>query len=88
MQIAGTSAVVSVVIPCLDEQEPIGGVVREVLAVVVVSQTVEEQPISNIRAAVTRALPLLQHSACEFVANKRARGEAGVFDMPDVLGLR
>ena len=32
MQIAGTSAIVSVVIPCLDEQEPIGGVVREVLA--------------------------------------------------------
>ncbi|MCC6195540.1 MAG: 4-hydroxy-tetrahydrodipicolinate reductase [Burkholderiales bacterium] len=26
--------------------------------------------------------------AVEFVAAKRARGEAGVFDMPDVLGLR
>ena len=26
--------------------------------------------------------------AVEFVAAKRSRGEAGVFDMPDVLGLR
>jgi 4-hydroxy-tetrahydrodipicolinate reductase len=26
--------------------------------------------------------------AAEFVAQKRARGETGVFDMPDVLGLR
>jgi glycosyltransferase involved in cell wall biosynthesis len=32
MQVAGTKAVVSVVIPCLDEEDPIGGVVREVLA--------------------------------------------------------
>ena len=32
MQIAGANAIVSVVIPCLDEEEPIAGVVREVLA--------------------------------------------------------
>jgi glycosyltransferase involved in cell wall biosynthesis len=32
MQIAGASAIVSVVIPCLDEEGPIGRVVREVLA--------------------------------------------------------
>ena len=32
MQLAGASAIVSVVIPCLDEEEPIAGVVREVLA--------------------------------------------------------
>jgi glycosyltransferase involved in cell wall biosynthesis len=32
VQIAGANPIVSVVIPCLDEEGPIGGVVREVLA--------------------------------------------------------
>src|SRR5689334_11600640 len=32
MQLLGTQAIVSVIIPCLDEAEAIAGVVREVLA--------------------------------------------------------
>jgi len=45
-------------------------ILRALLAVVVVTQTVEAQPISDIRATVTRALPLLQQSAGEFVAKR------------------
>ena len=45
-------------------------ILRALLAVVVVAQTLQAQPISDIRAAVTRALPLLQRSAGEFVAKR------------------
>jgi glycosyltransferase involved in cell wall biosynthesis len=61
MQIAGTSAVVSVVIPCLDEQEPIGGVVREVLAegvdeVIVVDNGSRDATAERARAAGARVV--------------------------------
>jgi glycosyltransferase involved in cell wall biosynthesis len=61
MQIAGTSAVVSVVIPCLDEQEPIGGVVREVLAegvdeVIVVDNGSRDATAQRARAAGARVV--------------------------------
>ena len=52
---------------------------------------------SRARASASRSRTARPRASCswpvrcarrEFVAAKRARGEAGVFDMPDVLGLR
>jgi len=61
MRIAATNAIVSVVIPCLDEAGPIGGVVREVLAegvdeVVVVDNGSRDATAERAREAGARVV--------------------------------
>jgi glycosyltransferase involved in cell wall biosynthesis len=61
MRLAGTQAVVSVVIPCLNEEEPIAGVVAEVLAqgadeVIVVDNGSTDTTASRASAAGARVL--------------------------------
>jgi glycosyltransferase involved in cell wall biosynthesis len=56
MQLAGTQAIVSVVIPCLNEEEPIAGVVADVLAqgvdeVIVVDNGSTDETASRASAA-------------------------------------
>jgi glycosyltransferase involved in cell wall biosynthesis len=61
MQLAGTQAIVSVVIPCLNEEEPIAGVVADVLAqgvdeVIVVDNGSTDETASRASAAGARVL--------------------------------
>src|SRR5262245_58588892 len=61
MQLAGTHAVVAVVIPCLDEEVPITGVVREVLAqgvdeVIVVDNGSTDATAARAQAAGARVV--------------------------------
>ena len=61
MQLLGTTAIVSVVIPCLDEEEAIGGVVCEVLAegvdeVIVVDNGSRDATAARAREAGARVL--------------------------------
>lgn len=61
MQLGAISAVVSVVIPCLDEEEPIAGVVREALAqgvdeVVVVDNGSRDATAARAQAAGARVV--------------------------------
>ncbi len=61
MQLPGAQAVVSVVIPCLNEAEPIAGVVAEVLAqgvdeVIVVDNGSTDATAANARAAGARVV--------------------------------
>lgn len=61
MQLSERTAVVSVVIPCLNEEEPIGGVVAEVLAqgadeVIVVDNGSTDQTAARARAAGARVV--------------------------------
>lgn len=61
MQLDGVSAIVSVVIPCLDEEEPVGGVVREVLAqgvdeVIVVDNGSRDATATRARDAGSRVV--------------------------------
>jgi glycosyltransferase involved in cell wall biosynthesis len=55
MQLAGTEAIVAVVIPCLNEEEPIAGVVREVLAQGVDEVIVVDNGSTDATAARARA---------------------------------
>ena len=61
MQLGAINAIVSVVIPCLDEEEPIAGVVREVLAqgvdeVVVVDNGSRDATAARARNAGARVI--------------------------------
>jgi glycosyltransferase involved in cell wall biosynthesis len=61
MQLAGTQAIVSVVIPCLNEEEPIAGVIADVLAqgvdeVIVVDNGSTDETASRASAAGARVL--------------------------------
>ena len=61
MHLPGANAVVSVIIPCLDEEEPIGGVVREVLElgvdeVIVVDNGSRDQTAIRAREAGARVV--------------------------------
>ena len=61
MRVAGTEAIVSVVVPCLNEAEPIAGVVRELLAeqvdeVIVVDNGSTDATAANARAAGARVV--------------------------------
>ena len=61
MRLGATSAIVSVVIPCLDEEEPIAGVVREVLEqgvdeVIVVDNGSRDATAARARAAGARVV--------------------------------
>src|SRR5262245_12479708 len=55
MQLPGTEAVVAVVIPCLNEEDPIAGVVREVLAQGVDQVIVVDNGSTDATAARARA---------------------------------
>jgi glycosyltransferase involved in cell wall biosynthesis len=62
MQLPGANAIVSVVIPCLDEEGPIAGVVREVLEqgvdeVIVVDNGSRDATAARARAAGARLVP-------------------------------
>jgi len=62
MQLGAIDAIVSVVIPCLDEEEPIAGVVREVLAqgadeVIVVDNGSRDMTAARAREAGARVIP-------------------------------
>ncbi len=61
MQLSGAAAIVSVVIPCLDEEGPIAGVVREVLEqgvdeVIVVDNGSRDATAARARAAGARVV--------------------------------
>jgi glycosyltransferase involved in cell wall biosynthesis len=61
MQLPGAQAIVSVVVPCLNEQEPIAGVVAELLAeqvdeVIVVDNGSTDGTAANARAAGARVV--------------------------------
>jgi glycosyltransferase involved in cell wall biosynthesis len=61
MRVAGTEAIVSVVVPCLDEAEPVAGVVAELLAeqvdeVIVVDNGSTDATAANARAAGARVV--------------------------------
>lgn len=61
MKLGATNAIVSVVIPCLDEEEPIAGVVREVLEhgadeVIVVDNGSRDATAARARAAGARVI--------------------------------
>jgi glycosyltransferase involved in cell wall biosynthesis len=61
MKLGATNAIVSVVIPCLDEEEPIAGVVREVLAqgadeVIVVDNGSRDATAARARDAGARVI--------------------------------
>jgi glycosyltransferase involved in cell wall biosynthesis len=76
MRLAGTQAIVSVVIPCLNEEEPIAGVVGEVLAqgvdeVIVVDNGSTDRTAERARAAGA-------HVVCEPVRGYGRACAAGV----------
>jgi glycosyltransferase involved in cell wall biosynthesis len=61
MRLPGAQAIVSVVVPCLDEEEPIAGVVRELLAegvdeVIVVDNGSTDATAANARLAGARVV--------------------------------
>ena len=100
MQLAGVSAIVSVVIPCLDEEGPIAGVVREVLAqgvdeVIVVDNGSRDATAERAREAGARVVSEPRRGygrACAAgVANVRADAEIVCFldgdgsDVPEFL---
>jgi glycosyltransferase involved in cell wall biosynthesis len=71
MRIAGASPIVSVVIPCLDEQEPIGGVVREVL-----TQGVDEVIVVDNGSRDATAQRAREAGACVVAELMRGYGRA------------
>jgi glycosyltransferase involved in cell wall biosynthesis len=88
MHIAGTTAIVTVVIPCLDEEGPIAGVVREVLAegvdeVIVVDNGSRDATAERAREAGARVVSEPQRGygrACAAgVAQVRADAEIVCF---------
>jgi glycosyltransferase involved in cell wall biosynthesis len=71
MRLAGAEAIVGVVIPCLNEEEPIAGVVREVLA-----QGVDEVIVVDNGSTDATALRAAVAGACVVSEPRRGYGRA------------
>ena len=79
MQLGAINAIVSVVIPCLDEEEPIAGVVREVLAqgvdeVIVVDNGSRDATAARARDAGARVISEPRRGYGLRVRRRRRRG--------------
>jgi len=102
MQLSGTQAIVSVIIPCLDEAEAIAGVVREVLAqgadeVIVVDNGSADATAARAREAGARVIsePVRGYGRACAAGIAAVRGDAEIVcfldgdgsDVPNFLAL-